>query len=598
MSTPSLFDAFPSISAEEWQQALEKTLKGRPTSSLNWDTGEGFMLKPYYRQADMGVQEQAFPAKRGGQFNAADTGWQAVEEMQMEGGEWESKIAQMAEAEIHSAFLYQTGGELPTPIGEILSKFPLQQTALHLSLESSPSLLAADIYMALSTQRVKADLLTGTLTNDPINKALASGRTPSTVSLTHIEAGVTAFSASPWFRGAGLDLQYIAEQGGTLTQQLAVALASVVAYFDFLEQSGSEVSKEQLVENLAVTFAVGTSFPLEIAKLRAFRMLFVQLLDSYKIEAADEKLPFIRSRISPWHYANYDPHNNLLRATTAAMAAIIGGTQALSIPPFDILQTGGTTTSARLARNIQHLLTHESYLDRVTDPAGGSFYIEQATLSLAEAAWGLFQQIEGAGGLLAAAEKGLISAWIQESAAKKQAEIAKQKRVQVGVNKYPNAKESYPELAVTADDLRAAAPFERLRQRADTHAATSGKRLKAFLLLFGDVRMRNARSQFARNLLGVAGMEVLESQSPNEVEKGIKEALESRPNVIVLCSSDADALAQGPGLVRQLRDGYPDAALFLAGKPEGWENLGVDDTIAARMNVLTFLNGWLDKWIK
>ena len=593
-----LFDAFPPITAEEWRAKIEQDLKGQPFDQLVWRTGEGFDLQPYYRREDLDAEQQflrtvpgQYPYRRGNQFNAQDLGWQVIQEIRLSDPEAPERATEALQAETYALYLgLAPDQEAALDLRHLLAKVKLDQTALHVHLRQAPSLLATDLYLALSEQRVAAKLLTGTLLNDPLGQALSTQQQPDPLSLVNVEAGVSAFQDSPWFRGVGLDLSYVYEQGGTLTQQLAIALASVVEYLDFLEQSDSDVTAEQLLANLSFTFPVGTSFFLEMAKFRAFRQVFARMLEGYDIAAEALASPFVLGRISTYQYAHYDAYNNLLRGTTAAMSAVMGGVQGLVIPPFDLLTGKSSATSDRLARNIQHLLAHESYLDRVKDPAGGSYYLEQATEALAKAAWELFQEMEGMGGLLAAARAGHLQQMIAAARADKQRRLATRRRTQVGVNQYANPGEVLSPLNLAAEDQRAAVPFERLRQRADAYAAThDGQRLTAFLLLFGDVRMRNARSQFARNLLGAGGFAVIETNHQTDPEAAVAEAREVAPEVLVLCGADADYFAAGKELIATLKADLPQTRFLLAGQPEGWDRTGAENVIFAGMDAVAFL---------
>lgn len=594
----TLFDAFPPITTEEWRTKIEQDLKGKPFDRLVWRTGEGFDLQPYYRREDLDAGQQflstvpgQYPYRRGNQFNAQDNGWQVVQEIRLSDAQATERATEALQAETYALYLgLAPGQEAAQDLRQWLAKVKLDQTALHLHVQQAPSLMASDLYMALSEQQVAANLLTGTLLNDPLGEALATQHQPEHLSLVNIEAGVSAFQDSPWFRGVGLDLSYVYEQGGTLTQQVAIALASVVEYLDFLGQSDSEITPEQFLNNLAFTFPVGTSFFLEMAKFRAFRQAFARMLEGYQIEDQSLASPFVLGRISTHQYAHYDAYNNLLRGTTAAMSAVMGGVQALVIPPFDVLSNKSSSTSDRLARNIQHLLIHESYLDRVKDPAGGSYYLEQATEALAEAAWQLFQKIEGMGGLLAAAKAGNIQAMIATAKADKQRRLTTRRSTQVGVNQYANPGEVLPSLDLAQDDQRAAVPFERLRQQADAYAAThGGQRLKAFLLLFGDVRMRNARSQFARNLLGAGGFELIETNHQTDTEAAVAEAREIAPEVLVLCGADADYFEGGKEIIATLKPALPKTRFLLAGQPDGWESTGAENVMFAGMDAVAFL---------
>ena len=224
-----------------------------------------------------------------------------------------------------------------------------------------------------------------------------------------------------------IDAARFEESGATTTQELAFALAE-----------GIEFVASNNPPHVTFSFAIGSSYFFEIAKLRAFRRIWRQALEAFgrtDIETA------IHARTSRWNKSVYDAHNNILRATTEAMSATIGGADSITVEPFDATYKTPGPASERLARNTLLILKHEAYLDKVADPAAGSYLIESLTDTLARAAWTLMQRIEQFGGFRKAYDSGMIPAEIAESRARKEAAIASGQRVFVGVNKFPDKSE-------------------------------------------------------------------------------------------------------------------------------------------------------------
>jgi methylmalonyl-CoA mutase len=239
----------------------------------------------------------------------------------------------------------------------------------------------------------------------------------------------------------------------------------------------------------------------------------------------------------------YDPYTNLLRVTTEALSAATAGVDSLTVQPAGF--------QARLAKNVQLILKEESHLDKVADPAGGSYYIESITDSIAAEAWKLFQQIEAEGGFAKA--QATIDARLAASRAAKEKAIASRRRTMVGVNNYPDLNEKELEQAdsLNAAGWRLAQSIESIRLRTERHAAKTGKTPKVLLLRRGDLKMKMARAQFCQNFLGCAGFDIVEN-----------EALEPA-DLVVLCSSDPEYLALAAEICPQTK-----SPVLVAGNPK------------------------------
>lgn len=255
----------------------------------------------------------------------------------------------------------------------------------------------------------------------------------------------------------------------------------------------------------------------------------------------------IHAETSRWNQTVYDPYVNMLRGTTEAMSATIAGVHSLEVTPFDTSFENPTEFSKRIARNVELLLKNESHFDQVVDPAGGSYYVENLTQSIAAEAWKLFLEIEQKGGYTEAYKAGLIVERIKASAAAKDKNIATRRQTLLGANQYPN----FTEVAgkeITAESVtrkqaegnvlvpyRGAMAFEEMRLQVDR----SGKEPKAFMLTCGNLGMARARSQFSCNFFACAGIKVIDNTYFKSIEEGAKAALESKAQIVVVCASDA-----------------------------------------------------------
>jgi len=314
------------------------------------------------------------------------------------------------------------------------------------------------------------------------------------------------------------------EAGAHAVQELGYALAEGVERLIRLTET---MSVDEAARQIEFVYAVGSNYFFEIAKLRAARMLWAQAVAAFGPESTESCSARIHARTSRLNKSVYDRHTNLLRVTTEAMSAVIGGADTLYVEPFGF--------APRLARNVQYVLREESHLDAVADPAGGSYYIEVLTDSLAAHAWKLFQSVEAQGGHSRAASDGVIEKSIGETRSARGKAVSSRRRTLVGVNNYPNVNEKVPGAEATAmadAATRLAEPFEQIRARTAAHAAATGRYPKVLLLKRGDLKMRMARANFCFNFLGCAGFDLVDSE----------EYAGTDADLIVLCSSDAEYL--------------------------------------------------------
>src|SRR6516162_11748049 len=278
----------------------------------------------------------------------------------------------------------------------------------------------------------------------------------------------------------------IHEQGGTIVQELGYGIALGVE--KLLERLDGGGSVDEGAKGIRFVFAISSNYFLEIAKLRAARMLWARAVSAFRPRDESSCLMKLHASTALSNKSVYDPFANVLRATAEALAAVVGGCDSLEVRPFRF--------SGRLAMNIQRLLQEESHLDRVADPAGGSYYVEWLTDTLADQGWRLFQQVEAEGGFAMA--KGSIESALAKSRAARDKAVSSRRRTLVGVNNYPDLNETIGEpMEVPQGIWRAASAFERLRLKTEALTRERGKRPKVLLLERGDLKMRQARSQFS-----------------------------------------------------------------------------------------------------
>ncbi|HTV01198.1 MAG TPA: methylmalonyl-CoA mutase family protein [Luteitalea sp.] len=331
-----------------------------------------------------------------------------------------------------------------------------------------------------------------------------------------------------------------------------------------------------------IVSAVGSAYFVEIAKLRALRRLWARALTAFPPTTSPAMRLHVRT--SRANKSALDPGTNLLRVTTEAMSAVLGGADVVLVEPHGF--------DPHLAVNVQHLLAEEAHLGATADPAAGAYYIEWMTDRLGAAAWALFQSIESSGGYATAARAGLREEHLEAAREARRRDVATRRRVLVGVNTYPDVESPAPVPlpSPSPDDesgalhtVRLAEPFEAIRVRTSRHAAATGRIPRVHLLTRGDVVRRMARAAFSRNLFGCAGLAVSESTE-----------LPADADLIVLCAADADY----PALVDEIRPAV-SVPLIVAGRPasniECLEAAGVDDFIYAGIDAVATLTMWQDR---
>lgn len=370
------------------------------------------------------------------------------------------------------------------------------------------------------------------------------------------------------------------EAGAHAVQELGYALAAGV---ERLAKLTEKEPLEKAAQEVEFTFAVGPYYFTEIAKLRAARLLWAQAVTAFGSAPADATRMRLRVRTPRRNKSVFDRYTNLLRVTTEALSAVIGGCDQLSVEPFGF--------DEHLALNVQRILQEETHLDAVADPAGGSYYIEALTDAIARAAWKLFQDVEAAGGWSKVLAAGAVELALAETRASREKAFSGRRRALVGVNNYPNLMEQEPEVAAPAAEApplrlpqaRLAEPFERIRLRTLAHAKATGRTPKVLLLTRGDVKMRGARAGFCLNFFGCAGFDIVDG-----------DALLPDADLVVLCSADAEYLALAQEVCPKVK-----VPVLVAGNPkdqlEALKAAGVQGFVNIQSDAVETLTHWQDR---
>ncbi|MFC1733353.1 methylmalonyl-CoA mutase family protein, partial [candidate division KSB1 bacterium] len=366
---------------------------------------------------------------------------------------------------------------------------------------------------------------------------------------------------------------------------------------------------DKIASSMQFVFAVSANYFLEIAKLRAARILWAKIVEQYNPSEGCSMKMLIHATSSIWNKTVYDPYVNMLRNTTEAMSAAIGGADSITVLPIDSVYKQSDEFTIRNARNTQLLLKEESYLNKIVDPAAGSYYIETLTDGISEKAWEHFKYIESKGGFIKLFESGMIKEEIENACQQRDIDIAKRNVKILGTNQYPNIKDQMLEKITKEISgkrnqnglrfYRGSESFEMLRLSTEKYHRKTGNKPKVFLLPMGNLAMRKARATFAINFFGCAGYEIIDNNQFKNAKEGVKAVLNSAADIVVICSSDEEYPSIVPSICDGIKKANEKVKVIVAGYPkesiEILTNAGVDDFIHLKTNVLGFLMNYQDQ---
>ena len=612
MSNDKLFNEFPPISTEAWEELIQKDLKGADyEKKLVWKTDEGFKVRPYYRADDLNSINYAdtlpneFPFVRGMKLH--DNNWEVVQEVGESNPEAANKIAVHALQKGATMIAFNASRIATEADMELLLK------DIYLDIAGVRFLHAPD-YIALTNLFVNylnkkgydKAIIKGGIDFDPIVYSLKQGKYYRSQSedFAQLTALYKMTEAMPLFKIVNVNGLALHNAGATTVQEVGYSIAMANEYMSYATTEG--ISIDAIVPKMEVTLSVGSNYFMEIAKLRAIRLLWATMVKQYNPQKEGTPQLHINSIASSWNKTLYDPYVNMLRTTTEGMSAAIGGTDTMSLQPFDTAYKADDEFSRRISRNVQVILKEESFLDKVADPAAGSYYIENLTDSVAASSWELFKEIENGGGICPLIASGSVKEEIEKSCRQRDMDIATRRKILLGTNQYPNVNEQMLDKIETIkeDDspglksYRGAMAFERLRLDTEKQAKQNG-RPRVFLLKVGSISMRQARAGFITNFFGCAGYEILDNAGFATADEGIKAAFEAKANIIVICSSDEEYATIGVEAAQKVKALNPNIPFVVAGNPtdcmEALKAAGADDFIHVRTNVLESLKGYNEK---
>jgi methylmalonyl-CoA mutase len=611
-----LFAEFPPVSREEWDTKIKEDLKGADyEKKLISKTIEGLRIKPCYTGDDldnlayMDQFHDSFVSVRG--TATAANSWEIYQDFRVFDVEAAKRNAQLAveRGTTSVGFDLNARDKLhENEIDNLIAGFDVSRISLSFHTGKDPTDILDGLLKALTARSIQPDAFRGSLGYDPLGELISTGGFFRSEEEDFREAGDLLQAVKdkwPGFRILSVNSHLFSDSGASAVQELAFGLAMMAEYFTKMTNLGHDAS--DIARHIQWNIGTGSDYFMEIAKIRAARLLFSGLVSAYGIAQAKDAHIFIHCRTSDWNMTVYDSRVNMLRLTTGAMSAIIGGCDSLLVKPYDSCFREQSDFSGRIARNIQVILKEESYFDKVIDPAAGSYYVESLTDALVDQAWKLFLDVDDRGGFLKSYLNGYIIEEINKIISLRQGMVATRKEVLVGTNQYPDpgekmlqqvdsdiafrkVRDNNLQIASPLMPVRASMQFEEIRLAVES----KDKRPSAFMLTYGNLAMRLARSQFSCNFFACAGYEVTDNLGFSSIQEGVDAALKSGANIVVICSSDEEYQTIVPEISERVSG---KAVVVVAGAPACMEELkqkGITEFIHIRSNILETLKHFND----
>jgi methylmalonyl-CoA mutase len=519
-----VLNEFPAPELSDWEKLAVKEAKVTSTEALNWHTPEGIEVKPLYTAADLEDMEtvntlpglapyqrgvratmytnRAWTIRQYAGFSTAEASNAFYRKNLAAGQQGVSVAFDLATHRGYDSDHPRVEGDVGKAgvaidsvedMKILFDGIPLDKMSVSMTMNGAVLPILAGYIVAAEEQGVSADKLNGTIQNDILKEFMVRNTYiyPPTPSMRIIGDIIEYTSANmPSFNSISISGYHMQEAGATCVQELAFTLADGMEYVRAAQAKGMDV--DDFAGRLSFFFCIGMNFFMEVAKLRAARLLWSKIMNEFGAKKPSSLMLRTHCQTSGVSLTEQDPMNNVVRTTIEAMAAVLGGTQSLHTNSFDEAIALPTEFSARIARNTQLILAEESGVTKVVDPLGGSYYIESLTHAIASEAWKIITEVEGLGGMTKAVETGMPKLRIEDSAARRQARVDRGEDVIVGVNKYRLAEEDAQEVldidnaAVRVSQIARLTNIKATRNTADVEhalfALTEGARNGANLL--------------------------------------------------------------------------------------------------------------------
>lgn len=604
MENKKLFSDFAPVSKQEWLDKIQVDLKGADFNKrMVWRTNEGFNVQPFYQREDIkdlsttNALPGEFPYVRGNK--KADNVWYVRQNIVCDC----PKEANAKALDILNRGIDSLGFKIPANklnseyIDTLLNGICADCVELNFTTCQRHTVELAKILAAYFDKKgYDKKAVRGSVNFDPIEKMLSKGKDTSAI-LPQLKEAVEALADYPYFRTIGINSATLTDSGAYSYQELGYALAWGNEYMQELTDAG--IAPELAANNIKFNMGINGVYFMEIAKFRAARMLWAQIVSQYTPCKESAKMHVCATTTS-YNLTLFDSYVNMLRTQTETMSAALAGVESIVVAPFDETFETPNEFAERIARNQQLLLKEECHFDKIVDVAGGSYFVEHLTDALAGQAWKLFLTVEEDGGFLAQAKAGKVQAVITETNKTRHANAGKRKEFILGTNQFPNfteksegktpiegchgCKDSGGDIPAIVSS-RLASDFETLRLSTEKAAKTP----VAFMLTIGNLAMRQARAQFSCNFLAAAGYKVIDNLGFETVKAGADAARKAGADIVVLCSSDDEYAEYGIPAFKAVGD----SALFvIAGAPACSDDLkaaGIENFIHVRVDQLQTL---------
>jgi len=519
--------AFPEKTLDDWACLARSELRGKPLDGLDWLTPEGILVEPLYTAQDLAPIEctgtPGFPPYlRGVRATMyANRPWTIRQYSGFSTAEESNRFYRdnLAAGQMGLSIAFDLAthrgydSDHPRVVGDVgkagvaidsvddmkilFDGIPLDRMSVSMTMNGAVLPVLAGYIVAAEEQGVPQEKLTGTIQNDILKEFMVRNTYiyPPGPSM-RIVADIIEYTARhmPKFNSISISGYHMEEAGATAVQELAFTLADGLEYVRAALSRGLKI--DEFGPRLSFFFGIGMNFFMEVAKLRAARVLWARLMRQFAPENPASLALRMHCQTSGVSLTEQDPHNNIIRTTLEALAAVLGGTQSLHTNSFDEALALPTPDSARVARNTQLILAEETGIPHVIDPLGGSYYVESLTNSVAQAAIALIDEVEAMGGMTKAVEAGMPKLRIEEAAARRQARIDRGEETIVGVNKYPSGETASVELLDVDNSAVRKAQIERLER---LRRARDSERCHAAL-----AALTKAAKTGKGNLLGLA----------------------------------------------------------------------------------------------
>ena len=444
--TDNLFQNFQTHTKALWKEQVFKDLKGKDfDETLLWNVDGNVMIESYYTAEDTaGIPIQSIQAPQNQRVNHS---WQHRESLKLVSEKECNQLIMNSLQAGANSFLIDNSGvcEREIEVKELLRNIKLSDTPFFFKVENNA------LALVNSLQQIAPYQWKGGINNDALALWMCKGIWHEN-HWSDLGQILRIVQNHPQFKCVIINSHHFHNSGANIGQELAYTLASAIETIDRLSEQNFTLL--EIVQKIEFSISIGTNYFAEIAKIRALKMLWLQILrDGYGMDINEIPPISVYCETSSFYNASITPHTNMLRATTEAMAAIIGGCDALSIRAYDETFQESDEFSRRITRNISIILKEESYFDKVIDPSAGSYFIENLTFKFAQEAMKLLQEVENQGGIMEAFEKNYIQNEINKNFEGKEYDLISGKNTMVGVNKFRYDKMPFEKIQSVENEL-------------------------------------------------------------------------------------------------------------------------------------------------